>query len=194
MTYRTFDLARLLRPLRALPVRSRAAFAAACAERLAPAYAAWRRRTGRVDASQEILDRLWAGERPIVECSALIPGDDEPFLDERPYAVHAMSALACAVRAFEDLAEAVRAAEHARAAAAHHVSHRLGLGDAAVSSHIVVQAELARQERDLEDLAANGELARLRERAREDAAAFFEDSSAPGTLPRAVARPRRSRA
>src|SRR5690349_8253068 len=101
-----FDETALLRELARLATRSRAAFAAACAERLLPAYERFSRRAGRGDpvALSRILARVWEhllGDEMTDEevstelrkCMELIPGEDEePYVDGQPYADDAATA------------------------------------------------------------------------------------------------------
>lgn len=58
----SFDEARMIMELERLAPRLRAVFAAACAERLRPAYLAFSARTGKGDPGEfeAILDRLWS--------------------------------------------------------------------------------------------------------------------------------------
>jgi hypothetical protein len=115
-------------------------------------------------------------------CMALIPQEDEgPWINEQAYAEDAASAVAYALRARRagESQEAAYAARVAYEALDHHVINRLGIkDDAHVLAHPVVQAELARQHRDLDVLlGADADLAellaRLRDRASAEAAIFF---------------------
>src|SRR5260221_8376497 len=190
-----YDESALVRDLARVSVKLRVGFAASCAERLYPAYAEFCRlsRRGNRAALAEVLDQVWQhllGDEMSIEqiglalrrCMALIPGeDDEPWIDEQAYADDAASAIAYTLRALEDgeSQEAAWAARRAYEAADHHVSHRLGIeGESQVLSHPIVQAELSRQRRNLEELLGGrdesaGPFVRLRDRARTEAPEFF---------------------
>ncbi len=185
----------LVRALARVAVRLRVAFAAACAERLLPAYEDFCKRARRGDqtALSGILKRVWehllsqemTAEQIRTElnrCMALIPGeDDEPWVDEQAYAEDAASAVAYTLRALEsrEPQEAAWAARRAYEAADHYVTHRIGIeGELQVLAHPIVQAELARQRRDLDELRWAGQeptglIDRLRDRARTEASTFF---------------------
>jgi uncharacterized protein YjaG (DUF416 family) len=190
-----FNEAELVQKLDELVPRARVAFAAACAERMLPAYVAFSTRANRGDAPAlaEMLERVWndlLGDRIeirqlqtcVERCAALIPGEDEePWLEDQPYADDAASAVAYTLRALErgEPRESAWAARRAYEALDHHVTHRLGIDDEdQAASHVLVQAELQRQARDLEDLRVAGEkpadaIVRLRDRARVEAPTFF---------------------
>jgi hypothetical protein len=135
----------VVQKLSALPSILQVAFAAACAERLFPAYGAFCRSAGRGDeaALRELLDRVWddlLGNKMTVKqvqdalarCMDLIPGeDDTPWVDEQPYAENAGSAAAYALRALEGGGpqEAGWAAQCAYEALDHHVIHHVGIED-----------------------------------------------------------------
>lgn len=198
MTMLRHDEAALVCDLGRLGNDSRVAFAAACAERLLPAYKEFCRRAGRGsrDALAGILEKVWLhlqGDKMSTEqiraeldrCMSFIPGEDEePWVDEQPYADDAASAVAYALRALESgqPAEAGWAARRAYDTADHHVMYRLGVeGDSHVLAHPIVQAELARQRRDLEELLGAGQesalFVRLRDRARAEGSEFFASAS-----------------
>jgi hypothetical protein len=117
---------------------------------------------------------------------ALIPQEDEgPWINEQAYAEDAASAVTYALRARNtgESQDAAYAARVAYEALDHHVTNRLGIeDDENVLAHPVVQTELARQHRDLNELlGANSDpttlLARLRYRASTEAATFFGPTS-----------------
>jgi uncharacterized protein YjaG (DUF416 family) len=190
-----YDEREIIRKLDRLDPRAKVAFAAACAERQIPGYMAFSQQTGRGDpyALIDILEHVWrdgrgdpmsadADQIELLRCMALIPRDDEgPWINEQAYAEDAASAVAYALRARNTgmSQEAAYAARVAYEALDHHVINRLGIeDDGHVSEHPVVQAELARQHRDLDELlGADAALAqtvvRLRARARTEAAIFF---------------------
>jgi hypothetical protein len=116
----------------------------------------------------------------------LIPSEDEdPWFDEQAYADDAASAIAYTLRALDsgESQEAAWAARRAYEAADHHVMHRLGIeGESQALAHPIVQTEFSRQGRDLEELLGDPQgstvlFARLRERAKAEAATFFASHS-----------------
>lgn len=190
-----FDETDLVGKLNGLALLPRVAFAAACAERLFPAYEAFSELAGRGDARAlgDMLARIWRDllgqkmdpdelQANVDRCMALIPGEDEePWLDEQPYADDAASAVAYTLRALQrgDSQESAWAARRAYEALDHHVTHRLGIDeDVQAASHPAVQAELLRQRRDLDELNTASEnladvILRLRDRARQEAREVF---------------------
>lgn len=190
---RCFDEDQLGTELTAVPITGRVAFAAACAERLAPSYRRFVERTGRgdADAHRRNLDRVWAAlvgsgmrEEEISEslsfCMGLTPREDDgPWVPEQASAEDACAALAYTLRCYLEGSprEAAWAARRAYEAAHQSVVHALGMeGDAPIAEdrvldHQVVQAELTSQELDLRELRATPEcsmqeaIARMRERA-----------------------------
>jgi hypothetical protein len=116
-------------------------------------------------------------------CVALVSSDEdhEPWIDEQPYADDACSAIAYALRALDtgEPQEAAWAGRMGYEAADHHVMRRLGVeGEPQVLAHPIVQAELARQRRDVDALLGarcdSVELfVGLRERARREGPGFF---------------------
>src|SRR5882724_3878028 len=107
-----FDEMELSERLEQLPRPLRAAFAAACAERLLPAYDRFSTQTKTGDALtlEQILRRLWIDlsgeamsdeevERQIQACMELIPKEDDgPWVPEQAAAEDAAAALAYALR------------------------------------------------------------------------------------------------
>ncbi len=204
MTVLHYDEAGLVGALGRVSAQLRAAFAAACAERLLPAYVAFSARTGRGDpaALAEILERIWkdvlGDKRDVKEvraelarCMALIPGgNDERWVDEQAYADDAASAVAYTLRTLEsgEPQEAAWAARRAYEALDHHVMHRLGIeGEDQILRHPLVQAELSRQRRDLDALLGVARdtdrstqvIAELRGRAKAEAAQVFAGTADP---------------
>jgi uncharacterized protein YjaG (DUF416 family) len=191
----------LIEMLDRLSKHRRATFAALCAERLLPAYVAFCEQSGRGN-SEEIrsaLERLWRdleGEQmtateiqaSIDVCTALVPDEDErPWVSLQPYAMDAVSAVTYAVRARQtgDSQEAAWAARCAYESLDYYVvdledidTSVPGASDR-VMAHPLVQAELFRQRRDLDDLLrVEGQdeisvIAKIRERAQTDAIVFF---------------------
>jgi hypothetical protein len=96
----------------------------------------------------------------VARAAQLIPPEDDGWDDvERAYAEDAAAALGYAFRArmTGDPQEAAWASRRAYEAIDHFVQGKSSgttLDDAAILSHPLVQSELARQERDLNDLAA----------------------------------------
>jgi len=179
----------------------RVAFAAACAERLIPAYRRFSERTGRGNAQKiaSILDRLWddlAG-MPMTEadlkakadaCMALVPQEDGgPWVEEQAAAEDGAAAVAYTLRCRQsgEAIEAAWAGRRTYEALDHFVINRENIdtnqpgGEWQVLGHPLVQAELRRQRRDLDELMGMvgkslPDLARrLHERAKSEAAIFF---------------------
>jgi uncharacterized protein YjaG (DUF416 family) len=160
-------LDRLRSPLRVV-------FAAASAERLLPAYASFSRRTGRGDATAlaAVLERLWLdlqGNRmdarqlqDNVDVSmSLIPEEDAgPWVPEQAWAEDAAAAVAYALRCRQNgqSQEAAWAARRAYEAVDHFVVDQEGIdinragAEGQVLAHPLLQAELLRQRRDLDEL------------------------------------------
>lgn len=176
-----YDEASIISGLDHLPPPLRSAFAFFCAARLIPAYKAFHDRTCRGDfeAVRALADKLWTdllnGYRmsteelttAIDEGMALLPSEHEEGWDEtEPYAEGAASALIYSFRArlTEAAQEAAWAARCAYDAFDHLVQDRAGIDpttpedEAAILSHPLMQRELGRQLRDLQELA---ELPRL---------------------------------
>lgn len=196
-----FDEAQLAGKLERVPLQHRVAFAATCAERLMPAYVAFSNRSGRGDPAvlRGILTRLWndlAGDRmqdtevqsKIDVCMALIPQEDDgPWVMEHAAAEDAASAVAYALRCRQSghAQEAAWSARRAYEALDHHVINRGNIdttkpgAEERVLGHSVVQAELARQRRDLDevlgavDVDVRDVAARLRDRAVAEGTIFF---------------------
>lgn len=198
-----YDEADIVQKLRQLPVRLRALFALLCALRVLPSYARFHSRTGRGDplALQALSERLWqdltgntmaASELQLAVDSALrlVPAEDDGWDEEtQPYAEDAAAALAYALRARlnGDPQEAAWSARRVYEAADHFALANSGesssrpVDEVAALSHAGVQSELARQQRDLRDLAevaagetaADARLDELRKRSQQEAATFF---------------------
>jgi uncharacterized protein YjaG (DUF416 family) len=169
-----FDEVELLKTVERLSVIDRAAFAAACAQRLAPSYAKFSKRSDRGNpaALGKILSRLWhdltRSEASDVElaalletCMGLIPQDDDgEWVMEQAAADDAAAALAYAIRCRRagKANEAVWSARRAFEALYHYVINHEQFdvneagAEARILSHPLIQAELSRQNRDLRDL------------------------------------------
>jgi uncharacterized protein YjaG (DUF416 family) len=192
----------LVEKLNRLPKPLRAAFAALSAERLLPAYVSFCKQTSRGDADElmSIQARLWQDldgvgmtdeelHQKIDTCVALIPQeDDEPWVEQQPYAEDAAAAVAYALRARRsgESQEAAWAARRAYEALDHYVITTEQIdtnapgAEGRIMAHPLVQAELARQRQDLEDLRMlagpwddGRKLMDLRRRAERDAGRFF---------------------
>lgn len=160
-----FAPARLRDQLSGMELRARGTFAAAAAERLHPFYPRYVRRTGSgsIETVRGFLDALWsqliAGERlnndlASAQTLALVPPED-PWVDEQPHAEDAIAALVYAFGAFDkaDPQEAVWAVQCAFNTVDYHVGSVLRVDDhRMILEHPLVQAELRRQHRDLDDL------------------------------------------
>lgn len=198
-----YDRQRLINQLEAISRPLRVAFAAICSERLAPAYARFSEDAQRGNPAEvaEILDYLWAdieaGARvhagidgQIERCMALIPGEDDvPWIASQAAAEDAVEALVYALRCCKtgESQEAAWAAECVYEALDHWVIGRLHLdmnspgAEDRVLLHPLVQTELARQQRDIDEFAGMTGLLttivlrRLRARAREEARILFSE-------------------
>lgn len=165
-----FDEHGLRGPIESLPAGLRLAFAAACAERLLPAYREFSIATGREDASllAGILAELWrdASGHPMSEeralsalrsCLSLVPDEDDgPWIESQAYADDAAAAVCYCLRLRMSgrSEEAAWAARRAYEAVDYYVTNHLGVevGEPA-RNHALVQQELLRQELDLLELA-----------------------------------------
>jgi uncharacterized protein YjaG (DUF416 family) len=196
-----YDERELVKALERLPRQSRIAFGTACAERLLPAYERFSERTNRGEpkALASILERLWRALRGAAMSAeevkeslnlgmALIPQEDEgPWVVEQASAEDAAASVMYALRCWQSGAseEAAWAARRAYEAADHYVINRENIdtngagGETRVLSHPIVQAELIRQRRDLDELRAAGAAAgielidRFCARAKVEAKDFF---------------------
>jgi uncharacterized protein YjaG (DUF416 family) len=198
-----YDEVEIVQKLWQLPVRLRALFALLCALRVLPSYARFHSKTGRGDplALEALSERLWqdltgntmaASELQLAVDSALrlVPAEDDGWDEEtQPYAEDAAAALAYALRArvTGDPQEAAWSARRVYEAADHFALGNAGEAPSSPTderralSHAVVQGELARQQRDLRELAevaaaqtgADARLDELRKRSQQEAAKFF---------------------
>ncbi|RKH09906.1 DUF416 family protein [Corallococcus sp. CA053C] len=196
-----FDEGQVAGMLERLPPRLRVIFAASCAERLLPAYVAFAHGTGRGDAAglKNLLAWLWeslaiplAPESEVQErvdaCMSLIPHEDDgPWADGQAPAEDAGAAVAYALRCRKggESQEAAWAARRVYEAVDHHVVNVEGIdvnvpgaGERILGQRLV-QAELARQRRDLDELLGDRDgdvremAARFQARAKEESAIFF---------------------
>jgi uncharacterized protein YjaG (DUF416 family) len=186
-----------------LPVAFRVIFATSCAERLMPAYRLFHTEIGGGDpvAMSRALEDLWANpvlpevheevyEQQLEKIMGLIPQDDEigaSWSEQAIYAQDSGTSLAYALRArlTGEPQEAAWAARVAYAALDNFVIIREDIdtnkpgGEQRLISHPIVQAELRRQQRDLDELLNSSgqdvqEIAlRFRDRARAEAGSFF---------------------
>jgi uncharacterized protein YjaG (DUF416 family) len=172
-----FNEQSLVKELERLHPLVRAVFAAASAQRLLPAYASFSRETGRGDAPTliAVLERLWLdlqGDRldtrqvreNIDRSMSLIPKEDEedsgPWVPQQAWAEDAAAAVTYALRCRLNgqPQEAAWAARRAYEALDHFVISQEGIdvnsaaSEERVLSHPLVQAELLRQRRDLDEL------------------------------------------
>ncbi len=196
-----FDEPQLVRSLERLPLELRVVFAASCAERLISTYDSYSNRTGRGDtaALRGILNRLWddlSGHRmtegevhaKIRACEDLHPREeDRPWVPEKDYAEDAVAAAAYALRCRENGSsqEAAWASRRAYEALDSYVIERhdpdleTDQGETQVLTDPLVQAELARQHRDLDELllVLPGDqmkaVRRFQQRATEESPTFF---------------------
>ena len=200
-----FDEEVLTAGLSSLPLNLRVSFATACAERLTSAYKRFWEATGRGSHERlvELLDRLWLDlegsvmtgqevEAGVEGCLSLIPREsDGPWAAGQGQAEDAAAALTYAYRCRKsgDSHEAAWAARCAYNALDEYVidQQEIDTNVAGAEAHVLsdplIQNELARQQRDLQDLLSvlsgmDGlTVSRLRDRARAESETFFELSS-----------------
>jgi uncharacterized protein YjaG (DUF416 family) len=146
-------------------------FAAACAERLLPVYRWFHERTGRGDPSalEDALAELWTdleGQRSVQleskqrMAEELVPHEDDSWIDDCAYAQHAAAAVAYAIRSrlTESPMEAGWAARQVYEALDLWVTTRDDVdlnvpgAEEQVAADPLIQAELARQLRDIDAL------------------------------------------
>ena len=174
----------------------RIAFAAACAERLLTGYAKYAAKTGGggLAVLREILTRLWKdleGERmsdaevdaAIKTCLQMIPQEEgSAWVPEQATADDAAAALAYALGCRRSCRpeEAVLAAQRAYDALDEFVIYKENVdtnvpgAEDRVVSHPLIQTELARQQRDIDELLQRLiTVTALRDRSRVEAATFL---------------------
>lgn len=201
MTVLEFSHDDLCKKLSSLPRRLRTAFAAACAQRLMPAYAASASRNLNANPQQaiKILAELWNDiqsgssdpdklKRDVESCDTLIPDHDGSYFDGFEHADNAMCSLAYAAESElkGGVEEAAWAAGRCYESLFHAVKNTFGDGRspaemARIRSLPLIQAELRRQEADLADLQLAAKnpgsepaiIAQVRRRAQVEAEFFF---------------------
>lgn len=188
----TYDEEKLLRELSGMSTSRRTAYAAAAAQRLFPALAGASEAVANGDAVialRKALERTWEhalGKRMTdaeIEmahgvCESLLPPEHEGvWTFARAYAEDAVAAIQYAVRTAErgDPQEAAWAARCAYESADYYVVNEVGIEDETqILAHPHVQHELARQVRDIEQLATLADeasaIALVRDRAIAEAA------------------------
>jgi len=170
-----FDEANIVARLAQMPAQRRAAFAAACAQRLLPAYSRFASMTGMGDSEgvRSSLESIWkdlVGERilseeevseAITSCTDRIPTEESPgWVPEQAVAEDAATAVVYALRCLKngEAQEAAWAARCAYEAIDHYVINHENIdlntpgAEALIISHPLIQAEMARQRRDLDQL------------------------------------------
>jgi uncharacterized protein YjaG (DUF416 family) len=210
MTILRYDEPKVIKTLANLPSKLRVAFALLCAERALPGYVAFCERTGNgnVEALNSILDRVWRDlggsamseeelDASFERAMNLIPPEDQgTWSHEQAYAEDAAAAVAYAVRSRkrgdpQDAAWAARRTYEALDSFVinHHGTSPGPLGaEERILSHPIIQAELSRQNRDLNELlkaasipGPSATLAALRAQAKEDAKSLFDPHRATET-------------
>jgi uncharacterized protein YjaG (DUF416 family) len=200
-----FNEQRLIKKLDGLPPRLRVLFAAIAAERLLPAYLSYSRLTGlgNPTALSAAIERLWRdieGDRmnseQVQECLELVMKlmpreDDSSWVPEQAWAEDAAAAVAYALRCRENgqSAESAWAARRAYEALDHFVIAKTGIdisrpgANEEVRSSPLVQAELSRQRRDVDELLAGdkedvaGVARRMRQRALAESKIIFNGNT-----------------
>lgn len=195
-----FDQQKLIADLQRVPPVLRVAFAAACAERQMPAYRAFLRESHAEDPNTLVraLEDVWMNstksdgeelQRQLQGCMALIPQEDvvKPWTEQASYAQDAGISVAYVLRTriSGEAQDAAWSAQTAYESLDNFVLNREDVdtnqpgGEARVLSHPLVQAELARQRRDMDELlSVSGEnlqqtVSLLRDRAKSESVAFF---------------------
>jgi uncharacterized protein YjaG (DUF416 family) len=199
MGHRAFDEQRLTERLMVLPSQLRVVFAAACAQRLVPAYKryALRRRSPAMNEMDAMLERIWHDlggdslsaeelQRLAERAMGIIPREDaDEWLPGQAAAEDAAAALAYTLRCRQngEAQEAAWAARRVYEALDHFVIERdnvdtnLSGAEARVLSDPLIQAELDRQARDIDDLVAaadEGISSTIRARAVTEAESLFD--------------------
>jgi hypothetical protein len=197
-----FDEPDLVARLARLPSKLRVVFAALCAERQLPNYIQFSERSGwgNPNILKEALESIWQDiqgqpltraqlETILERCEPFIPTGEEDTKEETAYAEDAATSIAYAIEArlTDDPQKAAWAARRAYSAVDHFIMSQIDStrvtreDEQFILSHPLVQAELRRQQADLEELElANAEtslqasvIAELRDRARRDAEFFL---------------------
>jgi uncharacterized protein YjaG (DUF416 family) len=195
-----YDESQNLVVLRRLPMKLRVVFALLCTTRIFPAYCRFHNRTHRGDPAmlELMMERLWRDihgeemtmdeiERAVDRVVQLVPSEADGWDEEsQPYAEDAAAALAYVLRArlTGDPQEAAWAARRVYEAVDHFVVSTLPAAqreaERTVLGHPVVQAELSRQQRDLDELSVlasypteHAQINRLRRRSEQEAESLF---------------------
>ena len=201
-----FDYSELLRELEKLPVRARAAFAAACAERLLSAFRGHDKTATGSDLYllSKALEHLWThiigdaqGRGTLNEDLALslslLPDDQDELDHEQPHVDDAVAAVVYAIKTSlsDSSQDAVWAGQRAYDAVDHAVMSRLNTSliskeeEAEIIADPIVQSELERQQVDLAELKVaatdktdlDAAVVQLRARAKADAQALFSGNA-----------------
>jgi uncharacterized protein YjaG (DUF416 family) len=197
-----FDEPCLIARLAKLPNELRVAFAALCAERQLPNYIQFSARSGlgNPNVLREALGSIWEDlqgrsvsnaqlESILERCMALIPNGSADTEEETAYADDAAASVAYTLRArlAGDPQEAARAARRAYESVDQFILSQFNSTivrrdrEALMASHPLAQAELQRQQTDLQDLQSACAqkplpatvISDLRDRARRDAEFFL---------------------
>lgn len=196
----TFDERWLVSELNRVSKKLRATFAAACAERLIPAYRRFYEMTKRGDpmALALILERLWQDLQGLAltddelkgaldTCTQLIPNEDAGvWITEQAAAEDGAAAVAYSIRCRQggEAQEAAWAARRIYEALDYFIISKEGINtndqgaEQLVLSHPLMQEELARQMRDINELTGGGDdelnlIVRIRDRAKAEATVIF---------------------
>lgn len=203
MANSNFDEDNTSQMLSRLPPEMRAAFAAACAERLLPCWRAFaRKRLGVSEGTTDVehaLGELWTAlESPgmparkfdelTAQVLASVPDEDQAWSAGEPYAEDAAASVAYALQAVSDSSpdSAKYAARRVYEVLANYLENALEGTRGRASENVtdaVIAKELARQQRDLSDLISSGSgetridvVKRLRECAIRESENLFEDA------------------
>lgn len=185
-----FNEADLAEQLSKLPTTVRTAFAAACAQRMVHAYSAF----ADPEALNQILTSLWNDlnnghpmsdsqlDAQIEAAMALIPQDEDEWIPGQGAAEDAAASLTYALQCRRNgsVQAAVWAARRAYDALDEHITNREDIdinsrdGEERILKHPLMQSELSRQARDLDDLCEGRiTIEQLRQRSATEVADFL---------------------
>src|SRR5215813_2861971 len=186
-----FNEPRLKRSLERMPKPNRVAFAAASAERLYPYYLNFHKKTnlGKPDVLRDALTFVWENlhdrmmeeerlKQLIIECKALIPEEDDSWVDETEFAENSVVAIYCTLKCKQtgEAQDAIWAARRSYDTVDSFVTWKNDIDISADDAEEIilanphVQAELTYQAEDLNDLSEpDVNFAKIRERAESNA-------------------------
>lgn len=186
-----FNEPRMKQLLEKMPKPNRVAFAAAAAERLYPYYLNFHKKThlGKPDVLRDALTFVWEDlhdrkmdegklKQLIIECKALIPEEDDSWIDETEFAENSVVAIIYTLECKRtgEAQDAIRAARRSYYTVDSFVTWKndidISANDAEeiILANPLVQAELTYQAEDLNDLSEpDVNFAKIRKRAESNA-------------------------